>query len=125
MLGKEFCDGCLGEMLGKMPGEDAVEGGALRHECVQGDSLQIEEVEGGGLCVERVEGCGLQAEFVEGTASGTAGASPSVPSFFFNRPVTFNGHVTLVSAVNFSSAHSGGVPAASSSAQRIDQSPPL
>ena len=60
-----------------------------------------------------------------GTASGTAGASPSVPSVCFNEPVTFNGQVTFVNAVNCSSAHSGGMSAASSSAQRIDQSPQL
>ena len=59
-----------------------------------------------------------------GTKSGTA-SGPSMPSIFLSGPVTFNGPVTFVSAVNFSYAHSGGMSAASSSAQRIDQSPPL
>ena len=59
-----------------------------------------------------------------GTTSGTA-SGPNMPSILFSRPVKFNGPVTFVTAVNFSSAHSGGMSAASSSAQRIDQSPPL
>ena len=59
------------------------------------------------------------------TATRTAEAGPSMPSVVFNGPVTINGHVTFVSAVNFSSALDGGMFAASSSAQRIDQSPQL
>ena len=61
---------------------------------------------------------------VSGTASSTARASPSMASVFFSGPVTFNGPVTFVSAVNVSSASGGGMSAASSSAQRIEQSPP-
>ena len=57
--------------------------------------------------------------------ASTTASGPSMPSVFFSGPVTFNGPVTFVNAVNFSSAHSGGMSAASSSAQRIDQSPPL
>ena len=68
---------------------------------------------------------GSGSDTPSGTASGTAGASPSAPSVIFNGPVTFSGHVTFVSAVNFSAAHSGGMSAASSSAQRIDQSPQI
>ena len=77
------------------------------------------------------DGLGFPQEFAPpaaatdtGSAPGTAGASPSVPSVSFSRPVTFNAPVTFVNAVNFSSASGGGMSAASSSAQRIDQSPP-
>ena len=68
---------------------------------------------------------GTASDTASGTASGTAGAGSSMPSVFFSGPVTFNGPVMFVCAVNVSSAHSGGMSAASSSAQRIDQSPPL